>query len=234
MSAVRESPDGPSDSVEMGRDEAASDVVGSEAAVDVEEVGQRVEDLLDRVAAADPAIAATVEALVAELVSMYGAGLQRLVDGLGDADPALLRRLAGDALLGGLMSLHDLHPVPLGDRVEAALDECRPFLDAHGGGVTLVAIDDGVVHLQLEGSCDGCGASEITLRNTVEAAIAAAAPDVARIDVEGAVAPGQGHAPPPDGPPAPMGTQPLGANSGSGQRQALPMFVPPAPSRAAG
>ena len=67
-----------------------------------------------------------------------------------------------------------------------ALDEVRPYLVAHGGGVELLGVDDGVVHLRLEGACNGCPSSALTLKSAVEEAIMRAAPDVERIEAEGA------------------------------------------------
>ncbi len=45
----------------------------------------------------------------------------------------------------------------------------------------------GVVRLRMQGSCHGCPSSALTLKNAIEEAIYAAAPDVAAIEVEGVV-----------------------------------------------
>ena len=79
--------------------------------------------------------------------------------------------------------------MPVRERVVGALDEVRPYLASHGGGVELLDVADGVVHLRLEGSCNGCPSSAATLRSAVEEAIARAAPDVDRIETEGVAAP---------------------------------------------
>ncbi len=85
--------------------------------------------------------------------------------------------------------LHGLHPVPLEARVRSGLDEVRPYLETHGGGVELLGIDEGTVRLQLQGSCSGCPSSAITLQHAVEEAIHKAAPDVAGIVAEDAPPP---------------------------------------------
>lgn len=157
------------------------------AEIDLEQVGQRVEQLLEEVAAAQPAAAEAAEQLVRELLGMYGAGLARMLTVVEEAAPAALGRLADDPLVAGLLALHDLHPVDLTTRVERALDDVRPYLGSHGGDVELVGIDDDVVRLRLVGSCNGCGASEITLKNAVEGAIHEAAPEISELNVEGAV-----------------------------------------------
>src|SRR4051794_24400960 len=112
---------------------------------------------------------------------MYGEGLSRIV--AAESLPV------EDELVAHLLFLHGLHPVPVSERVSRALDEVRPYLLAHGGGVELLAIDDGVVRLRLDGACHGCPSSAVTLRSAVEEAIRRAAPDVERIEVDGAVEP---------------------------------------------
>ncbi len=63
------------------------------------------------------------------------------------------RELADDELVGNLLVLHDLHPDDVDTRVQAALNGVRPYLGSHAGGVSLSGVDEnGVVHLQLEGS----------------------------------------------------------------------------------
>ena len=55
------------------------------------------------------------------------------------------------------------------EKIQAALDEIRPALQADGGDVELVEIsDDGVVTVQLQGACHGCPMSQLTLSNGVE------------------------------------------------------------------
>lgn len=139
---------------------------------------------LDRVG--DPEVADLVTGVVQALLDLHGEGLRRLLKRLGDAGA---REAAGDELLGQLLVLHGLHPVPVQQRVRAALDGVAPYLESHGGGVELLAIDDGVVRLRLRGSCDGCPSSAATLKLAIEDAIEKAAPDIERIEAEGATAP---------------------------------------------
>lgn len=163
--------------------------VGPEPTVDVEVIAQRIEDLLDRIALADPKASQLAEALVRELVGLYGAGLQRILQQLQATAPDSVSRLAEDPLVAGLLVLHDLHPEDVRTRVEAALGRVRPYLASHGGGVQLLAVDDGVVRIRLEGSCDGCSASQLTLRHAVEEAVRAAAPEVDHIEADEPTAP---------------------------------------------
>ena len=77
--------------------------------------------------------------------------------------------------------------MPLEERVEAALVSVRPYMESHGGGVELVRLEDGVAHLRLRGSCDGCPASASTLELAIREALDEAAPDLDGIEVEGLV-----------------------------------------------
>ncbi len=142
---------------------------------------EQVEALLDRVERFPEVEREVTTELVQALLDMYGEGLSRIV--------ATCEVPVEDELVAHLLLLHGLHPVPVRDRVAGALDEVRPYLVAHGGGVELLDVSEGVVHLRLEGACNGCPSSALTLQSAVEDAIARAAPDVEGIEAEGATAP---------------------------------------------
>lgn len=149
----------------------------------------RIETLLTGITATgDETLRSSAEELVRLLFRLYGAGLARVVE-LAGAE--VVQRFAADHLVGSLLILHDLHPLDTEARVRAALDEVRPHLGSHAGGVELLGVgEDGVVGLRLEGSCDGCPSSTVTVKLAIERAILAAAPEVTRIDVEGVSEPG--------------------------------------------
>ncbi len=150
--------------------------------------GDRIESLMGEFAAAGPAMQGKAEELVRLLMRLYGAGLERIltaVDDAGQAATPIFARLAADDLVASLLVLHDLHPLDLETRVERALDHVRPYLGSHGGDVKLLGVEDGVVRLRLEGSCHGCPSSTVTMKLAVEKAIEEAAPEIARIAVEG-------------------------------------------------
>ena len=53
--------------------------------------------------------------------------------------------------------------------VAAVLELIRPSLQADGGDVRLVDVDEeGVVSVELQGACKGCPMSQMTLANGVE------------------------------------------------------------------
>ncbi|WP_329484513.1 NifU family protein [Kribbella sp. NBC_01510] len=153
---------------------------------DVQELSERIDVLLDEVQRrADPALAAKVEELVRAVLALHGAGLEQLLNLL---DEPQVRQLVGDDLVAGLLLLHDLHPDDVATRIQGALDSVRPYLGSHAGGIDYLGIDDdGVVHLSLQGSCDGCPGSTATVRLTVENAVLDAAPEAVAVDVAGMV-----------------------------------------------
>lgn len=54
------------------------------------------------------------------------------------------------------------------EKVETVLEQIRPSLQADGGDVVLVDVEDGIVSLKLTGACDGCPMASMTLRNGIE------------------------------------------------------------------
>jgi len=165
--------------------------------------GDRIEGLLQELGSvADPRIRANAEELVRLLMELYGSGLARIVeivDATGSANE-IFDRLAADDLVASLLVLHGLHPLDVETRIVRALDRVRPCLGSHGGDVKLLGVKEGVVHLRLEGSCHGCPSSTVTMKLAIEKAIEEAAPEVLRIEVEGAspaataASNGNGHA----------------------------------------
>ncbi|KWX06765.1 hypothetical protein TR74_20965 [Carbonactinospora thermoautotrophica] len=160
------------------------------AARDPRTVGARIEALLEELGGiADPTVRDKAEEVARLLVELYGTGLERVVAALHAAGPPgeeILGALTGDELVGSLLMLHGLHPRDVETRVRQALDQVRPYLGSHSGGVELLGVDaQGVVRLRLEGSCSGCPSSTLTVRLAIEQAIEEAAPEVTRVEVEG-------------------------------------------------
>lgn len=156
----------------------------------------RVEALLDEIEAlgdADAKSTAT-EALQA-LLELYGEGLARLMARAAQlGGDALIEAFAADELVSHLLLVHGLHPIPVEARVLRALQEVRPYLEAHGGSVELLGVEDGVARLRLQGSCRGCPSSAMTLQLAIEQAIQKTAPDLVGIEAEGAVESASGTA----------------------------------------
>lgn len=158
------------------------------AAQDWLTAGERIDALISAGATGGAAGRERAEELVRLVADLYGAGLERLLTLFherGHLDAATLDALAGDDLVASLLLVHGLHPYDVATRVQAALEDVRPYLGSHGGDVELLDItDEGVVHLRLLGSCDGCPSSSVTLKLAVEGAIESAAPEVTAITVD--------------------------------------------------
>jgi Fe-S cluster biogenesis protein NfuA len=116
------------------------------------------------------------------LMDLYGAGLARILE----LAPETASRLSEDELVSHLLLLHGLHPVDLEARVESALESVRPYLASHGGNVELISVADRVAYLRLNGTCNGCPSSTATLKQAIEEAVFKVAPDLERIEAEGA------------------------------------------------
>jgi len=157
----------------------------------VRSAGARVEELLDGLRSGPPSAAAAAEELVGLLVGLYGGGLAAIVEllgGQGDAGTAVLAAIADDPRVEGLLLLHDLHPLDVDARIQQALDRVRPYLGSHAGGVQYLGVTDGVARLRLEGSCDGCPSSTVTVELAIRGAVEDAAPEVTEVVVEGVAA----------------------------------------------
>ena len=67
------------------------------------------------------------------------------------------------------------------EKIEQALESVRPALQADGGDIQLVSIEDNVVKVHLSGACGGCPMSSMTMTQGVERAIKKAAPEVKQV-----------------------------------------------------
>ncbi len=68
------------------------------------------------------------------------------------------------------------------EKVKQVMDKIRPGLQADGGDVKLVRVnDDGIVEVELQGACRGCPMSELTLKNGIERALKEQIPEVKEV-----------------------------------------------------
>jgi Fe-S cluster biogenesis protein NfuA len=118
-------------------------------------------------------------------------GLGRLVEAMRSwRGEIFLKSVAGDDIAGPFLALYDLGEgaderdlAEAEDSVNAALEELRPFVESHGGMIALDSIVDGVVKVQMLGSCDGCPSSAATLTGGVEEALRRHWPNFRRLEV---------------------------------------------------
>jgi Fe-S cluster biogenesis protein NfuA len=73
--------------------------------------------------------------------------------------------------------------IMLKEKIEDALDKVRPALQADGGDVQFVDVDDeGVVTVKLTGACGGCPMSQMTLKMGIEKVLKQNVPEVNRVE----------------------------------------------------
>ena len=68
------------------------------------------------------------------------------------------------------------------EKVEKALKDIRPHLQADGGDVELVDVENGIVKVRLTGACAGCPMSQMTLKQGIEGYIKKAIPEILSVE----------------------------------------------------
>lgn len=139
----------------------------------------QIDQLVEQVRAfPDARIRDTALELAQAILDLHAGALARLLALLPHASEdgeALIVRLADDPKIGGVLLLHDLHPLDLATRVKRAL--ARPELHSGGAKIELISSEEGIVRARVEGPRD--------LRAIIEQAIWDAAPDARQVMVEG-------------------------------------------------
>ena len=67
------------------------------------------------------------------------------------------------------------------EKIQTALEQIRPALQADGGDVEFVDVNDGVVSVRLTGACSGCPMSTITLQMGIERALKEKIPEIKKV-----------------------------------------------------
>lgn len=71
---------------------------------------------------------------------------------------------------------------PLAQRVQKVIDErITPAVAGHGGWVELVGVEGDAAIIQFGGGCQGCGMSQVTLKEGIETAILQEVPEIKRV-----------------------------------------------------
>ena len=68
------------------------------------------------------------------------------------------------------------------EKVEKALNDIRPHLQADGGNVELVDVEDGIVKVRLTGACAGCPMSQMTLKQGIEGYVKRTIPEIISVE----------------------------------------------------
>jgi Fe-S cluster biogenesis protein NfuA len=68
------------------------------------------------------------------------------------------------------------------EKIENALKDIRPSLQADGGDVEFVDVENGIVKVRLTGACAGCPMSQMTLKQGIESYIKKAIPEIVSVE----------------------------------------------------
>ncbi len=160
--------------------------------LDYDEVMPRVGQLYDELMThPDPAVRDRVEEMMDLFDTFHREGLGRLVEMIRAwRGEIFLESVARDDVTGYFLNAYDLGEAPddreamaAAESVDAALEELRPMIESHGGMITVEEIKDGVVKVQMLGSCDGCPSSTATLTGGLEEALRRHWPNFRRLEV---------------------------------------------------
>lgn len=166
-----------------------------------EDVMPRVGELFDELMThPDAGVRDRVEEMMDLFDAFHREGLGRLVEMIRAwRGEIFLESVSRDDVTGYFLSAYDLGEAPderelaaAMEAVDAAMDELRPMIESHGGMITVEEVKDGVVKLQMMGSCDGCPSSAATLTGGIEEALRRHWPNFRRLEV---IEPGAEDAP---------------------------------------
>jgi Fe-S cluster biogenesis protein NfuA len=157
-----------------------------------EEVMPRVGELYDELMThPDAAIRDRVEEMMDLVDAFHREGLGRLVEMIRQwRGEVFLESVGEDPITGYFLSAYDFGEAPderdralAVEAVDAAIEELRPMIESHGGMIVVEEIKDGVVKVQMLGSCDGCPSSAATLTGGLEEALRRHWPNYRRLEV---------------------------------------------------
>lgn len=125
------------------------------------EADDRIFDLGDFEVAVDPESAGLLEGATVDWVeTLHGGGFK--------VDNPNIRPIGAEAAEG-----------PLADRVRQVIEvQINPAIAGHGGAVSLVEVRDGVVYLEMQGGCQGCGMAAATLAQGIRRILMETVPEI--------------------------------------------------------
>lgn len=177
----------------------------TDESVPFEEVVDRIADLAENLLQhPDATVAGTASELLDWVDALHRDGIGRLVEMVREwRGEIFLEAAARDPIVGSLFAAYGLGEAvdvraEAAQAVESALDSVRPLVESHGGSLAVVSVVDGVVTVDLAGTCDGCPSADATLVHGVAAALRdgwphfrrlelhepLSAPDLAKADLE--------------------------------------------------
>lgn len=129
---------------------------------------------------ADPIARATATELIASVLQLHGAALQRILEILEERrEPAITAALDADPLVRSILLLHDLHPQSTAERISGVLRELEGRLKKRDASVELLSLEDRVVKVRVVNRGGSSGVQAL-----VEEAIRDSAPEISNVEIE--------------------------------------------------
>ena len=148
---------------------------------------KRLQELIEKAQALpNPAARALLQECLQTVLGFYGEGLAHILAQIqrgGDEGAKILERISHDPLVTSLLIIHGLHPLSLERRFHGALEKVRPYMQSHGGNIELISIENETARVRLQGTCQTCPSSTITLELAVRKAVEEACPDLMELQV---------------------------------------------------
>ena len=150
-----------------------------------EDLAKRVDDAVAALDDLDPSARKVAVELQNAVEAVHRAGLVTIVRRMREHDGArpVLFELANDPAVHLLLTLHGIIRPDPQTHATQVLAQVRPQLQSHGGDVSLVRVENGTAFVRLEGACNGCSMSSVTLRNLVEEALVQGVPAISAVEV---------------------------------------------------
>ncbi|GJF03360.1 NifU family protein [Pseudonocardia benzenivorans] len=164
---------------------ASSGPAATEAEPSFEDLAGRVDRAVEAASALDGAAGEAAAELRAAIEEIHRVGLRAIVRAMRERPETrdLLFTLVDDPVVHLLLSLHGIVRPDPATHAQRVLTTVRPQLQSHGGDVAFAHVADGVAYVRLEGACNGCSMSAVTLRNLVEEALVAQVPAIRSVEV---------------------------------------------------
>ena len=90
-------------------------------------------------------------------------------------------RLAKDRCCRDRLLLHGGQDRALPRLLELLEREVNPSVASHGGKISVVGVKDATLYIAMSGGCQGCAASQVTLKQGVEVMVRRVAPEIRSI-----------------------------------------------------
>ncbi len=149
-----------------------------------ESLARRVDEARTAVDELDPDAADAAVGLQEAIEAFHRPALVEIVRTLRD-DPRgkeLLFALVDDPGVRAVLTLHGIIRADPITRANQALAAVRPYLQSHGGDVEIVRIEGATAYVRMQGSCNGCSMTAVTLKEGVEEALVAGVDEVERVE----------------------------------------------------